>query len=379
MPHLSAHERSAHAARVNSRKAKPLPDKCPECGDTDVDDELQFDENDDPAGLKHTCQKCGHVHYTERKTPMSENDAHQRPTHGTGIYPDGIGWVGVVDVMGGEFTPAVDARMSTGKGSLGPEKDGALQARLLRDKHTSPFEGVIIKVEMVVPLFVLRELDRHRTVTKVGDEDALDDSPEEEIVTPEEGGRKWVARNEMSGRYIQLPNLYYHPPVDGVRAQSQTNKQGTADAEMVAPQLAQMFIRTGRRLTEEARDLYDQAVKHGIEKGLARIYNTQNQYTKIRMTGSLKNWFDFLALRLPTGVLWECRQVALAIESEIARLFPGLHAQWKELVYDTVRLNRQEASAALGALQVLDSSDRAALSRQEEQIIDRLRAFLEMP
>src|SRR5258708_5974139 len=106
------------------------------------------------------------------------------------IYGDNLAYVALVDSMGDEWTPAEDARMSTDKGRLGPEKDAPLQNRLLRDRHTSPFEGVVVKVEMYVPLFVLRELDRHRTLDK-----------NSEIDLPEEGLRKWFSRNEMSGRY----------------------------------------------------------------------------------------------------------------------------------------------------------------------------------
>lgn len=44
-------------------KKLPPPD-CPECGHGDIETELQFDENDDPACLKHTCRKCGHIYRT---------------------------------------------------------------------------------------------------------------------------------------------------------------------------------------------------------------------------------------------------------------------------------------------------------------------------
>lgn len=250
------------------------------------------------------------------------------------IYGDNIGYVELLDTMGDEFTPAEDARTSTNKGRLGPEKDAQLQQRLTKDGHTSPFEGVIAKVEIVTPLFVLRELDRHRTTTKVGDEDLA-------LVTPEENGRKWFARNEMSGRYVQMPNQYYHPL--NVRSQSKTNKQG-GGFELVNEGTRSEFLFRGEGLVRDARALYDWAVEQGIEKGLARIYNTQNQYTKIRLTGSLKNWCDFLYLRLPQAVLWECRRVAESIEQLLQGAFPSPMAQWRKNVYDTVRLTKEEAS-----------------------------------
>jgi thymidylate synthase (FAD) len=120
------------------------------------------------------------------------------------IYGDGVGYVHLLETLGDQYTPAEDARTSTGKGRLGPEKDKALQERLIRDGHTSPLEGVVLKFEICAPLFVVRELDRHRTLDKLSESDPFD-------VSPEEGLRKWFARNEMSGRYIQMPDLYYHP------------------------------------------------------------------------------------------------------------------------------------------------------------------------
>jgi thymidylate synthase (FAD) len=258
------------------------------------------------------------------------------------LYPDGIGYVQVIDFMGDSYTPAEDARTSTDKGRLGPAKDEALQERLMKDNHTSPFEGVVVKAEMVVPLFVLREMDRHRTVTKIADHDAFDE------VSPEESGRKWFSRNEMSGRYIQLPDSYYHP--EDVRGQSTSNKQGgSVDSLDVSPDVAEEFLSRGKALTKASRELYDWAVQFGIEKGQARIYNTLNQYVKIRMTGSLKNWLDFLKLRLPNDVLWECRRVAEDLHELLHDMFPTIVNQWEDHVLDAFPLSCDEAAS----LQVL--------------------------
>lgn len=278
------------------------------------------------------------------------------------IYNDGIGYVEILSIMGDDFTPAEDARTSTGKGRLGPEKDEQLQNRLLRDAHTSPFEGVLIKVEFVTPLFVLREIDRHRTLTKVSDEDLL------EIVTPEESGRKWFARNEQSGRYIQLPDSYYHPR--WVRAQSKVDKQN-GDG-LIPDVLADEFLRRGQKLTKQARELYDWATENNIERGLARIYNTMNQYTKIRMTGSLKNWCDYLALRLPEGVLWECRVLTQALEQLLIREFPTVMAQWRANVYDIVKLTRDECEQLMSLIESASS-----LSLIDTDLIKKIMHFAE--
>lgn len=266
------------------------------------------------------------------------------------IFGDNIGYVRIIDRMGDDFTPAEDARMSTGKGRLGPEKDTALQERLMKDNHTSPFEGVIVKIEACIPLYVGREAERHRTVDKNNEFDIFD------LVTPEENLRKWFARNEMSGRYIQMPDLYYHPVE--VRGQSVTNKQGgDADVRLISPEVAGEFKSRGMAITKASRELYTWAVEQGIEKGMARNYNTQNQYTFIRYTGSMKNWLDALILRRPKVVLWECRQMFEGIYELLKEELPQAMSSWDRLVYSGVRLDGDERKVLETLLKFYYSDD----------------------
>ena len=57
-----------------------------------------------------------------------------------------------------------------------PEQDAALIDYLMRHKHTSPFEMVTLKFHMKLPIFVARQIIRHRTSSV----------------------------NELSGRYAEL-------------------------------------------------------------------------------------------------------------------------------------------------------------------------------
>lgn len=270
------------------------------------------------------------------------------------IYGDGIGYVTLLDRMGDDYTPAEDARTSTDKGRLGPEKDTALQERLMADNHTSPFEGVVVKFEVCAPLFVIREADRHRTLDKNSEDDPF------EIVGPEENMRKWFSRNEMSGRYIQMPDLYYFP--QEVRGQSKTNKQGGGqDMVSISPEVAEKFKSECMRISKEARAHYSWAVEQGIEKGLARICNTQNQYTRIRYTGSLKNMFDALYLRLPSAVLWECRVVFESMRDILREEFPQAMKSWEDLVYNGVRLTSSEKKYILSLFNSAGPGDEQGL------------------
>ena len=221
------------------------------------------------------------------------------------------GYVTLVDHMGDDLTPLEAARMSTGNETgLDKTKDDNLRDRLWRDKHSSPFEMNVACFEMQVPLFVLRQIDRHRTIS-------IDAG---EVYENYDDFRKFTSRNEFSGRYSVMPDLYYIPDLERIQPQSKKNKQGS-DGEMDEK------VRTELRLvvqeaTNKGRAGYDFLVKEGLANELARMVLPQNQYTKIRIQASMSNWFKFLAERLPTAAQWETRQYAKVIGRELRRIWP---------------------------------------------------------
>ena len=185
----------------------------------------------------------------------------------------------------------------------------------------------------------------------MGEKELLDEVP----YIPDEHTRKWFSRNEMSSRYIAMPEQYYFPKF--VRQQSKTDKQGGGPIQDLEFAIANTFLAEGRRITAEARKLYDWAIEQGIEKGQARIFNTQNQYTKIRYTGGLKNWLDLLTLRLPDNVLWECRRVGEEIRSILTENFPTIMETWETEIYGSVTLSRLERIQLQNLIELTLESD----------------------
>ena len=90
-----------------------------------------------------------------------------------------------------------------------PKGDAGLLTYLYREGHHTPFEMCELLLEVQLPIFVMREFVRHRT----------------------------LSFNELSARYTQMPNLHYVPPLDRMVQQSKTNKQGSA-LEPLDPLLA---------------------------------------------------------------------------------------------------------------------------------------------
>ncbi|RKY49640.1 MAG: FAD-dependent thymidylate synthase, partial [Candidatus Neomarinimicrobiota bacterium] len=93
------------------------------------------------------------------------------------------GFVRLVDYMGGDERVVQSARVSYGKGTKTVREDKTLIDYLMRNRHTSPFEQVVLTFHCKMPIFVARQWIRHRTARV----------------------------NEISGRYSVLENEFYLP------------------------------------------------------------------------------------------------------------------------------------------------------------------------
>src|ERR1035437_231158 len=110
------------------------------------------------------------------------------------------GCMGIVDSMGDDHAIANAARVSYGKGTKSVRGDKSLIRYLVRHFHTSPIEMAEVKFHLKLPIFVMRQLVRHRT----------------------------ASLNEYSGRYSEMSNEFYIPEMDVIQPQSTDNKQGRA-------------------------------------------------------------------------------------------------------------------------------------------------------
>jgi thymidylate synthase (FAD) len=90
------------------------------------------------------------------------------------------------------------ARVSYGDGTKTVNEDRGLIRYLLRHKHTTPFEMIEFKFSVKLPIFIARQMVRHRTANL----------------------------NEYSGRYSMMKDEFYKPEIENVRQQSSVNKQG---------------------------------------------------------------------------------------------------------------------------------------------------------
>lgn len=227
------------------------------------------------------------------------------------------GYVRLIDSMGTDETIIEAARMSTGRGFEGWEKDAKLLEFLYANRHMTPFEMCELHVEVKAPLFVFREWHRHRT---------------------------W-SYNEMSARYVQMPNEHYVPSEDRMRASAAggSNKQGSVAG------LGDAIVKGAIiGFAEEQQTIYEQYEHHlvrGLAKEVARINTPVARYSVMRAKTDLRNVLAFLALRLPANAQWEIRQYAEALAEIVRSIWPRTYALFDEHTLGAVTLSRSEAAA----------------------------------
>lgn len=186
------------------------------------------------------------------------------------------------------------ARMSTNKGFEGWEKDSKLLAYLYNHKHMTPFEMCGMVLEIKAPIFVFREWHRHRT----------------------------QSYNEMSARYIPLPDENYIPSVERLLLQGGANKQAQSTGASLTKENAEYFIECLLSSYHLAENIYKQGLDLGVPKELARLPVSVARYSRMRVATNLRNWLQFLTLRLDPAAQWEIRQYAIGVGEEIADKFP---------------------------------------------------------
>jgi thymidylate synthase (FAD) len=257
------------------------------------------------------------------------------------------GFVRLVDVMGDDEAIEQAARVSFD--GRGRSERRALIRYLVRHGHTSPLEHAVIKLEMKLPIFVARQLVRHRT----------------------------QSINEVSARYTELPGERYLPSRDQLRVQSTANRQGRGDLldDLVAEEWTRQAVEIGGR----ADDLYRAGLDAGLSRELARTVLPVSTYTRWVTTMNAHNLLHLLALRLDRHAQWEVRQYAEAIARIVADWIPITWEAFVDYRIEAATLSRAEVAALRDVLTpelvraVCDASAYAGSSTRE---VEALRALL---
>src|SRR5690625_2756166 len=193
------------------------------------------------------------------------------------------GFVRLVDYLGNDARIVQAARVSYGEGTRTVREDSALIDYLLRNRHTSPFEMVELTLHVKAPMFVARQWLRHRSGSV----------------------------NEVSARYSVMPDEFYRPEPEQIRAQGKRSRQvGEGPLDAAAAEKASKSFDAA---LDESYETYGELLEMGVAREMAREVLPVGLYTEFYWKQDLHNLFHFLRLRLDWHAQYEIRAYGDAV------------------------------------------------------------------
>jgi thymidylate synthase (FAD) len=240
------------------------------------------------------------------------------------------GYVVLVDYMGNDAAIVQAARVSYGPGTKSVRDDRGLIRYLLRHRHTTPFEMVEFKFLVRLPIYVARQMVRHRS----------------------------ASLNEFSARYSVVPDEFDLPPPEDVRRQSRRNRQGRE--EPLPADVAGRFRADLERVSSEAYAAYSRALEGGVARETARLLLPLAYYTEWYWKIDLHNLLHFLSLRLDPHAQEEIRRYATEIAGLVRVVCPVAYEAFEEFTLDALTLSRRERVAVRALLEGASPTDACA-------------------
>jgi len=198
-----------------------------------------------------------------------------------------------IDHMGSDLSVVNAARVSFGKTHKAmTEGDTKLINYLAKHKHMSPFGHAFASFHVKAPIFVARQLVKH----------------------------KFLRWNEISRRYVDDKPEFYEP--DTWRGRSADKKQGSSDTPAMSMENGQIISSVAASHKLSSLKLYQNMINAGIAPEQARMVLPQSTMTEWYWSGSLDAFIDMCNLRCKEDTQYETRLVADYIRSEMIKLFP---------------------------------------------------------
>jgi thymidylate synthase (FAD) len=208
-----------------------------------------------------------------------------------------------VDHMGSDLSVVNAARVSFGKKSHWEfealqegllEKDAKLIHYLAKHKHLSPFGHAFASFHIKAPIFVARQLVKH----------------------------KFLRWNEISRRYVDDEPEFYEPDV--WRGRSADKKQGSAGVVALRGYDDWTY-------NQSCLAMYEDLLADGVAPEQARMVLPQSTMTEWYWSGSLDAFAAMCKLRCASDTQYESRIVADQISEIMKGLFP---VSWRALTND---------------------------------------------
>jgi thymidylate synthase (FAD) len=179
-----------------------------------------------------------------------------------------------------------------GKVKSNPEK---LLRYLINHAHWSPFEHTFLTFEIYTSRAMGRELLRHRSFTF----------------------------QELSQRYETIPTILS----PSLREQSLKNRQSSTSVcdpiieDPATNQLSPASVLIAQHISR-TQELYQQLLTAGVARECARFILPECTSTTILMTGSLRSWIHFFAVRDHPDAQQEIQAIAQSLKAIFLDKFP---------------------------------------------------------
>lgn len=209
--------------------------------------------------------------------------------------------VELIDSMGGLQRIVEAARVSTkGADARGSEESEGLVRFLFNNRHASPFEHVMFTFYIQAPIFVTREMLRHRI----------------------------SSFNEESGRYSEMKPLFYVPGAD--RPLAQVGKVGAYNFVAGTPEQQAVVQDAHVTAYMTCYEQYKRMLDAGVAREVARNVLPVGLFSSLYYTANLRSLTNFLSLRVdwgtdavdPSSPTYEIELVALEIGKYVQEKLP---------------------------------------------------------
>lgn len=162
---------------------------------------------------------------------------------------------------------------------------------LQRNKHWSPFEHYSLTIEIECPKDIAVQILRHRS----------------------------FKFQEFSQRYADVTQMGF--TTRECRLQDVKNRQNSIDVNVDAG-LESAWHTAQEELLDMAKSYYQNALSLGIAKEQARaLLPIGLTMSRLYMTGDIRSWLHYLAVRLDPTTQKEHRQLAALIKDEVSKYF----------------------------------------------------------
>lgn len=251
------------------------------------------------------------------------------------------GVVRLLATLGSDEIIVKDAQTSYNSSTKKTSDIRTLIRYLVRHKHNGPLEMGIVKFYLKIPIFVMRQLVRHRT----------------------------ASMNEVSARYSELPNEFYVPEVEDLGAQSETNKQGRQNVtDLDFAKSAQSIIELNNK---RSWDYYQYMLNDAdVSREMARSVLPVNIYTEVVWQANLRNFLAMCLLRIDTHAQKEIRVMAQAMYDLAKPHFPLTCQAFEDYIQNAHTLSVQDQQLLMivvrtQQLPTLEAAQSLGMSKRE--------------